>query len=86
MAGNATVILTCEPDVRPEQRAALLLGSREVLRTPHATQTNTLTFVVTDVETGDYFVRLRIDGIDSLLVDRSVTPPTFEPDQKVTIT
>ena len=31
-------------------------------------------------------VRLRVDGVDSLLVNRSVTPPVFDPTQKVIVT
>jgi hypothetical protein len=31
-------------------------------------------------------VRLRVDGVDSLLVDRSVSPPVFDTSQKVTVT
>jgi len=30
-------------------------------------------------------VRLRVDGMDSLLIDRSVQPPKFKASQKVTI-
>jgi len=83
--GNATLTLTVSPEVRPEQRAALLLGDREVLVQSHAAQTNALTFVVTAASPGDYFVRLRVDGVDSFLVDRSVTPPVFDQTQKVKI-
>jgi hypothetical protein len=34
-----------------------------------------------------HFVRLRVDGVDSLLVIRAGTPPTlqFDPNQQVTI-
>jgi hypothetical protein len=31
-------------------------------------------------------VRLRVDGVDSLLVNRAVTPPVFDQTQKVTVT
>jgi hypothetical protein len=85
-AGDITFTVTCSPQVRPEQRAALLLGDREILAPPPATPTNTLTFVAVNLAAGDYFVRLRIDGVDSLLVDRSVTPPVFDQTQKVTVT
>jgi hypothetical protein len=30
-------------------------------------------------------VRLRVDGVDSLLVDRSTDPPTFDASQSVTV-
>ena len=84
--GTATLVLNVSPEVRPEQRASLLLGSREVAAEAHPAQTDELTFVIPDAPPGEHFVRLRIDGIDNLLVDRSVTPPVFDPTQKVTIT
>lgn len=84
---NDEVVLTlvCSPQVQPEQRVALLLGDREILAQPHTTPTDRLEFRVAGVTTGEYFVRLRIDGVDSLLVDRTVTPPAFDQNQKVTI-
>lgn len=86
VAGVATITLTCTPQVRPAQRAALLLGDREVLADDHPAQTDTLTFVVADAPLGDRHVRLRIDGVDSLLVDRTVTPPAYDSAAQVTIT
>lgn len=86
VAGTATIVLTTTPQVRPEQRAALLLGDREVVAQPHPAAIDTLTFVVPDAPTGEHFLRLRIDGVDSLLIDRTVTPPVFDLNQRVTIT
>jgi hypothetical protein len=85
-AGSITYTVSCAPQVWPDQRASLLLGDQEILAQPHAAQTGTLTFVATAVVAGTYFVRLRVDGVDSVLVDRSVTPPVFDPTQKVTVT
>jgi len=85
-AGDVTLTVTCRPDVLPSQRASLLLGSREVLAEEHDTSTGTLTFVVRDASPGDHWLRLRVDGVDSLLVDRTVTPPVFDPTQRLTIT
>ncbi|MBR8839565.1 MAG: DUF4255 domain-containing protein [Stigonema ocellatum SAG 48.90 = DSM 106950] len=84
---NGEVLLTVvySPQVRPEQRVALLLGDREVLAQPRTTTTDRLEFRITGVTPGEYFVRSRIDGVDSLLVDRTVTPPIFDQNQKVTI-
>ena len=97
-AGNITFTVTCSPQVGVEQhgtqmrlvqRAALLLGDREIPAEPPAAPTSptgTLTFIAPSVAAGEYFARLRIDGVDSLLVDRSVTPPVFDQTQKVTVT
>jgi hypothetical protein len=84
-ASSITYTVTCAPEIRPEQRAVLLFGDQETPADPHATQTATLTFVATNVAPGDYLIRLRVDGVDSLLVNRSVTPPAFDPAQKVRV-
>jgi hypothetical protein len=57
-----------------------------ILADPFTSQTGTLTFQAPGVTAGDHFVRLRVDGVDSLLVDKSKTPPVFDPAQKVTVT
>ena len=69
--GTATIVITCAPEVLPEQRALLVLGTREILSEPHPAQTATLTFVATGRAAGDYTVRLRVDGAESILIDRS---------------
>jgi hypothetical protein len=85
--GTATVTVTCAPEVRPEQRASIVLGAREALAAAHAAQTDTLTFVVPGVASGEHRVRLRIDGAESLLVDRSDPKnPSFDETQKVMLT
>jgi hypothetical protein len=83
--GDATLNLTCAPKVRPEQRVSLLLGGQEIVAADHPTQTDQLTFVIVGATAGEYLIRLRVDGVDSLLVDRSVTPPVFDATQKVKI-
>ncbi|HEY1910196.1 MAG TPA: DUF4255 domain-containing protein [Vicinamibacterales bacterium] len=83
---NVTYTVTCVPDVWPAQSAVLLLSDQQVSAQPHAAQTATLTFDGAGLAAGDYYVRLRIDGVDSLLVNGAVTPPVFDPTQKVTVT
>ena len=83
---NITYTVTCGPEVRPEQYAALLLGDQEIVAQPHTTQTASLSFQAQNLSTGKYFVRLRVDGVDSLLVNRALTPPMFDQTQKVTVT
>ena len=85
-----TITLACSPEVLPTQRVALLLGGDEVSAAPHSVTTGSLTFIAKDdppgkFAAGDYFVRLRVDGVDSLLIDRSVQPPKFKSSQKVSI-
>jgi len=90
-SNNVSVTLSFSPDMFPWQRVALLLGQQEFLAPSHPTQTSTLTFNVGNVPKGEYFVRLRVDGVDSFLVDRNadldstVSPPTFDLKQRVVI-
>ncbi len=69
--GTATINITCSPDVLPEQRVTLALGAKEVVAGPHPLKTSALTFVAKNMAAGEYFVRLGVDGAESILVDRS---------------
>jgi hypothetical protein len=82
---NVTVTLGISPEVRPAQGAELTLGGTSGPADPHPTQTSTLTFRLGDVPFGAQPVRLTVDGVDSLLVDRSVEPPVYDPGQSVTV-
>jgi Pvc16 N-terminal domain len=89
VSGNApgvvTLTATCAPEVWPGQRASLLVGSNEIVADPHPAQTDTLTFKIDKAVAGTFRYRLRVAGVDSLFVDRSVTPPVFDETQKVVI-
>ena len=78
------------------QQVALLLGAARQLSPsppppppagPAPTSTNTVvfTFKVPASEVGEYFVRLRVDGVDLPIVNRTVTPPVFDDSHKVKI-
>jgi len=85
--GEATINLSCSPEVRPEQRVMLTLGDREVRAEPHTAQTNALSFVAKQVRADTFRLRLRVDGIDSHLLDLSdPAKPKFDESKKVTIT
>jgi hypothetical protein len=91
-AGTVNLTLTCAPRLRPAQEAQvrLLFGDVEVqpatITTPGTvTQPTTLTFAVPGVAAGDYVVRLRVEGIDSLPVVYTGTPPSFEFDTQQTV-
>jgi hypothetical protein len=75
--GTAVVTIGCTPEVGPTQRASLLLGGVEVPANPHPNTTGTLTFTVLNAPIGTHRARLRVDGIDSQIVNRATTPPVF---------
>ena len=77
--------VTCTPPVWPEQRATLLLGEEELPADPHPALAGTLTFPLPSPRSGTFPVRLRVDGVDSLLVDYTASPPAFDSSQRVTL-
>src|SRR5262249_40476584 len=82
-ANETTDTLACSPEDVPAHRVTSLVGGEEVPAEPHTAQTGSLTFIAKDdspgkFAPGDYSVRLRVDGVDSLLIDRSVQPPKFK--------
>jgi hypothetical protein len=88
-AAAFTLAVTCSPQVLPAQRASLLFGGSEIAADAHTAQTDSLNFTIAAIppaSKGDYFLRLRVDGVDSLLVDYQHPPLQFDPNQKVTIT
>jgi len=79
--------LSVSPHVRTGQEVLLILGSSELPAVQITAQGDTATFDAGDVAPGQYRVRLRVDGIESLLVDRSdPKQPKFDPSQQITIT
>jgi hypothetical protein len=84
-AGSVTLQVTCSPEVRVVQRASLLIDDREVVAQPLAVQSNLLTFPVPNAPVGTHHLRLRIDGVESWLIDRTKVPPIFDPTQRVVI-
>lgn len=84
-AGTATITLDCQPQVGPDQDCALLLGQAPTAAPPRTTAQSAVTFTVPNAAPETYPARLRVDGVDSLLVDATAVPPKYDPSQVVTI-
>ena len=93
-AGDVNLTITCTPRLRPEQFAqtSLLFGSRAIAPTivnnpVDPTQPTAIDFTVPAVLAGQYMVRLRVNGIDSLPITMTGSPPAFnvDPAQRVTV-
>lgn len=86
-AGIVTFTVTVSPPVLAGQSATLLVGERELPAAALAgAQSATLSFSAGGFVSGtSHWVRLKIDGIESLLIDRLAAPPRFDPTQRVTI-
>ncbi|MFH0344340.1 MAG: hypothetical protein ACHBNF_19975 [Chromatiales bacterium] len=79
-AGTASFTLNFHPALRVGQRVVLALGQQEFLPQAFAPLTTSLNFVIENAPVAPgpgFLARLRIDGIDSPIIDRSVDPPIF---------
>ena len=76
-AGTATFSLSFHPALRAGQTVRLVLGQHEVAPQPFAPPVTALSFVIPNAPVADHLVRLRVDGIDSPIIDPEATPPTF---------
>ena len=83
--GDAHLTIAFTPELRAGQTVSLLLASEEILPETFTAPTSSLDFLVREARPGAYLVRLRIDGVDSPIVDHSTKPATFF-DLRVTIT
>src|SRR5262249_5615361 len=82
---RVSVTLDVHPEVSPAQEARLTLGGDSALADPLTTSGSTLHFELGLVPQGHQWVRLAVDGVESLLVNRNADPPAFLPGQFVTV-
>lgn len=80
------VTLASRPRVRPEQSATLILDSTEARALPRASAGDPLVFEFPNtLAAGPRWVRLRVDGTDSVLLDRTGPMPVFDPTQTIPV-
>ena len=92
-AGTLNLTATCVPRIASGQRTLLMLGDRPCTAAsidvppPAAGAPSSAKFTVPTVAADTYVVRLRVDGIDSMPVVSSGTPPvpSFDPAQQVVV-
>jgi hypothetical protein len=83
---GVTVTLTVSPPVRVNQTVRLLVGTVEAGPVPFVGPSVVgLSFTSDSFPAGAQWVRLRVDEAESLLVDRAVKPPVFDPSQQVNV-
>lgn len=76
-AGTATFTLNFTPALRGSQTVRLVLGQNEYAPEPFTPPATSLSFVIPQAPLGNHLARLRIDGIDSPIIDPALTPPAF---------
>jgi hypothetical protein len=89
---GSIVTLTSTPRIRDGQRVLLVLGNNQVpqdslTNDPILTKPSSIGFKIPTLDPGSYLARLRVDGIDSLPVIRTGSPPVpaFDPNQMVQV-
>jgi len=83
--GRVTATVTTHPLVRPSQTARLALGTDTALAEPHPTTIGQLTFKFGVIPDGPQWLRLTVDGAESLLVSHATVPPSYDATQRVTV-
>jgi hypothetical protein len=76
---SVTVQIPCAPYLRVGQQVSLLIGGQGATAVAFTAPTNTPSFIFAPLQpTGQPVpVRLRVDGIDSPIIDLTKTPPVF---------
>lgn len=86
--GTASFTIDFSPALRAGQTVGLVLGQQEFAPEPFTPPVTALDFVIPDAPVADqasgHLARLRIDGVDSPIIDPGATPPTFL-DQRIKI-
>ncbi len=77
--GNATVTISCVPLLRVGQQVSLSIGSQEAPANAFSNGTNRVSFTFSSLQATNQPVpvRLRVDGVDSPIIDTTQTPPVF---------
>lgn len=86
--GSASFTIEFTPVLRAGQSVALVLGQTEYLPQGSGSPATELAFTIPHAPLGSHLARLRIDGIDSPIIDLSAEPPAIPTflDQRVEFT
>jgi Pvc16 N-terminal domain len=78
-SGNVTLTVPCTPFLQPGQEVFLIIGDQQAAADPFTTATNSPSFTYPALQPTGGFVpaRLRVDGVDSPIIDMTQTPPVF---------
>ena len=79
VANVLSLRIGCQPEARAGQKVTLLMDTREAPAQPFTANTTTLNFEFADAPPADGtpLLRLKVDGIESIVVNRGARPPAF---------
>lgn len=93
-AATVRVTLAVDPQLRPGQQVELILGGSSASAPPRTAAQAQAIFDFAALPAGNYPLRLRVDGVESWLIQRDLAPvapdfaprpPAFDPAQIVTV-
>jgi hypothetical protein len=78
-SGSISVTVPCTPFLRPGQEVFLIIGDQQTAADPFIAPTNAPSFTYPNLQptNGAVPARMRVDGIDSPIINMSSIPPTF---------
>ncbi len=82
---SVSVSITVTPEVHDNQSVSLVLGASQQLVEIFSGQSDSIDFEFAELVAGNHWARVRVDGIDSILIDRDETPPQFDVSQRVMV-
>lgn len=82
---SVSVDIDVEPEIHDNQSVSLILGQNQQSVESFVGQANTGRFEYPELAAGVHWARVRVDGVDSILINRTLTPPQFDPTQEVTV-
>jgi hypothetical protein len=86
VTGGTEITIACSPVIRQEQAVAVIMGQDETPIPPPETDTASVVVTRADLTSGANLpIRLRVAGIDSILIDATTTPPSFDASQIVVV-
>lgn len=85
-SGDVVYTVQASPPVALAQSALLLLAGNALRARPRTDPSAPLVFDARGLTAGSYPARLRVDGVDSRVVDRTSMPPTFLPGALLEVT
>jgi hypothetical protein len=72
VGGKASFTLNFVPTARAGQTARLMFGGADFAPQPFSADTDSLSFEIPDAPVGNHLARLRLDGIDSPIINRRI--------------
>jgi hypothetical protein len=78
-SGSNDLVVPCTPYVQPGQEAFLIIGDQQAVADAFTAATNSPSFTYPNLQptNGPVPARMRVDGVDSPIIEMTAKPPTF---------